>query len=253
MYEEFASVYDEFMTEVPYAQWADTIEAIWKKDGKMPELVCDLACGTGSLTAELAKRGYDMIGIDQSADMLFEAQTKTAEASDKPILFLQQSMQEFELYGTVDSIVCTCDSINYLTDIEDLTETFRLVNNYLNPGGLFIFDVNTEHKFRDVIGSRTQSEVFEDAAYIWDNTYDEQSRINTYAVTFFAQHGEDYRRFDELHEERAYSTEEIKDALAKAGLHFVAAYDDYSEHPMNDRSERVVYIAREFGKETCEV
>ncbi|MBQ7916190.1 MAG: class I SAM-dependent methyltransferase, partial [Firmicutes bacterium] len=134
MYQQFAEVYDEFMQDVPYSQWADYIEALWRHHGLQPHLVLDLACGTGSLTVELAKRGYDMIGADQSEDMLYQAREK-AEEEEQEILFLEQDMREFELYGTVDSIVCTCDSLNYLLEDEDVQQVFKLADNYLDPGG----------------------------------------------------------------------------------------------------------------------
>ena len=229
MYQQFAEVYDEFMQEVPYSQWADYIEKIWKEQGQSPELVLDLACGTGSLSIELAQRGYDMIGVDQSQDMLGQAREKADEAGT-PILFLEQDMQEFELYGTVDSIICTCDSLNYLLEAEDVRKVFRLADNYLNPGGLFIFDVNTEYKFRQILGERTIAETYEDAAYIWQNYYYEDEKINEYQVTFFQkqEEGELYSREEETHYERAYDQAELTGWLEEAGLRVVGVYDAFT-------------------------
>ena len=139
MYQEFAHVYDEFMEVISYTEWADYIEAVWNKHEIKPELVLDLACGTGGLAVELSKRGYDMIGADLSVDMLEEAREKAME-EEQDILFLQQDMREFELYGTVQSILCTCDSLNYLLELRDLEKVFALVDNYLDPNGVFVFD-----------------------------------------------------------------------------------------------------------------
>lgn len=249
MYQQFAEVYDEFMQEVPYSQWADYIEKIWKEQGQSPELVLDLACGTGSLSIELAQRGYDMIGVDQSQDMLGQAREKADEAGT-PILFLEQDMQEFELYGTVDSIICTCDSLNYLLEAEDVRKVFRLADNYLNPGGLFIFDVNTEYKFRQILGERTIAETYEDAAYIWQNYYYEDEKINEYQVTFFQKQeaGELYSREEETHYERAYDQAELTGWLEEAGLRVVGVYDAFTMEEPGPSSERICYVVAEQKK-----
>lgn len=249
MYQQFAEVYDEFMQEVPYSQWADYIEKIWKEQGQSPELVLDLACGTGSLSIELAQRGYDMIGVDQSQDMLGQAREK-ADKAGTPILFLEQDMQEFELYGTVDSIICTCDSLNYLLEAEDVRKVFRLADNYLNPGGLFIFDVNTEYKFRQILGERTIAETYEDAAYIWQNYYYEDEKINEYQVTFFQKQeaGELYSREEETHYERAYDQAELTGWLEEAGLRVVGVYDAFTMEEPGPFSERICYVAAEQKK-----
>ena len=173
-YEGFAEVYDIFMQDTPYDEWTSYIERIWKHYGLKPKLVCDLACGTGNITTRLAAKGYDMIGIDRSDSML----TKAREKSPENILYLNQDMREFELYGTVDSIVCLCDSINYITDSDDLLEVFRLINNYLDPKGLFIFDINTIHKFRDILSDNCFCETTDSSAYTWENYYDEEENIN---------------------------------------------------------------------------
>ena len=155
-YESFASVYDLFMNDVDYDGWTDYIEEIWKKFDLTPGLVCELGCGTGNITLRLAERGYDMIAVDLSAEMLSEAEKK-AEEKNINALFLMQDMREFELYGTVSSVLCLCDSLNYITEDEDMQDVFDLVNNYLDPGGLFIFDLNTEYKFREIYGQNTFS------------------------------------------------------------------------------------------------
>ena len=172
-YTSFAEVYDQFMDNVPYREWADFLQEILQKEGINDGLVLDLGCGTGSMTEELAGRGYDMIGVDNSEDMLEIAMEKRQE-SGHDILYLLQDMQEFELYGTVRAVVSVCDSVNYVTEKEELEQVFRLVNNYLDPGGIFVFDFNTEYKYREVLGDRTIAENREDSSFIWDNYYYEE-------------------------------------------------------------------------------
>ena len=150
-YTAFAEVYDAFMDNIPYEKWADYVHGLLEEYGIKDGLVLELGCGTGSLTELLAVMGYDMIGVDSSGDMLGTAMEKR-ERSGLDILYLLQDMREFELYGTVRAVVSVCDSMNYITEYEDLTQVFRLVNNYLDPGGMFIFDLNTEYKYRQVLG-----------------------------------------------------------------------------------------------------
>lgn len=248
MYGPFAEVYDEFMQDVSYEQWADYMERLWQTHGKHPKLVLDLACGTGSLCVELSKRGYEMIGADISEEMLNQARDK-AEQAGQSILFLEQDMREFELYGTVDVILCTCDSLNYLLEEEDVRQVFRLVDNYLNPGGLFLFDVNTEYKFREIMGDRVQAETYEDAAYIWQNYYYEEERVNEYQVTFFRKQGDLYRREEEVHYEKAYDPEQLKRWLEEAGLRVLGMYDGFTQEAPHAASERICFVAAEQKKQ----
>ena len=184
-YTSFARVYDIFMDNVPYKEWADYLGKILKEYGIDDGLVLDLGCGTGSMTEMLASSGYDMIGVDNAEEMLEIAMEKKVE-SGHDILYLLQDMREFELYGTVRAVISACDSVNYITDDEDLTEVFRLVNNYLDPEGLFVFDFNTEYKYREILGEQTIAEDREECSFIWDNYYDEDERINEYELTFCA-------------------------------------------------------------------
>lgn len=247
MYQEFANVYDEFMQDVSYAQWADYIQLLWKRFQWEPQLVLDLACGTGSLSIELSRRGYELIAADISEEMLNQAREKSEKAQQK-ILFLNQDMREFELYGTVDSILCTCDSLNYLLEEEEVKQVFRLADNYLNPGGLFIFDLNTEYKFREMLGDCVQAQTYEDAAYIWQNYYYEEEQINEYQVTFFEKQGELYSRQEEIHYEKAYVPEQIQSWLKEAGLKVLGVYDAFTLKPPGPQSERICFVAAEQKK-----
>ena len=210
----------------------------------------DLGCGTGSMTEELAGRGYDMIGVDNSEDMLEIAMEKRQE-SGHDILYLLQDMQEFELYGTVRAVVSVCDSVNYVTEKEELEQVFRLVNNYLDPGGIFVFDFNTEYKYREVLGDRTIAENREDSSFIWDNYYYEEEHMNEYELTLFIQEADQkelYHKYQETHFQRAYTLEEIGELLERSGLRFVAAYEDYTKKAPGKGSERICVVAREQGK-----
>ena len=156
-YTDFAEVYDMLMDDVPYREWAERIIRILHENGIHDGLILDLGCGTGTLTELLAEAGYDMIGVDLSPEMLDVANAKKVE-SGHDILYLCQDMREFELYGTVRAVICVCDSINYILNEEELTQVFKLVNNYLDPEGLLILDFNTVHKYRDVIGDTVIAE-----------------------------------------------------------------------------------------------
>lgn len=246
-YSDFALVYDTLMDNTPYDRWCELIVGILKRYGIEKDLVLDLGCGTGTLTELLAKEGYDMIGVDYSEEMLSRAMEKREE-SGLSILYLLQDMREFELYGTVKAVVSVCDSLNYLLEEEDVIETFRLVNNYLDPKGLFIFDFNTVHKYRDVIGDTTIAENREDCSFIWENYYHEEERINEYDVTFFVKEGELFRRFEETHYQRGYTVEEMQAYLEEAGLELISTQDADTLMEVTEETERVYIIARENGK-----
>lgn len=247
-YTSFAAVYDMFMDNIPYEEWAAYLISLLKEYGIEDGLVLDLGCGTGSLTEILAREGYDMTGIDLSPDMLQIAMEKRAE-SGRDILYLLQDMREFELYGTVRAIVSICDSMNYLLEPGDLVQTLCLVNNYLDPEGLFIFDLNTEYKYREILGESTIAEDREESSFIWDNSYDEEERINEYSLSLFIREKEDlYRKYQETHYQRAYTLGEVKDAIRQAGMEFVAVYDAFTRNAPREDSERIYVIAREKGK-----
>lgn len=247
-YTDFALIYDTLMDNTPYEAWCEQVTAILQENEVGEgELVLDLGCGTGTLTELLAAKGYDMIGVDVSEEMLQRAMEKR-EASGRSILYLLQDMREFELYGTVKAVVSVCDSLNYLLEDEDVVETFRLVNNYLDPEGCFIFDFNTLHKYRDVIGDATIAENRENCSFIWENYYHEEECINEYEVTFFIKEGEYYRRFEETHYQRGYTADEMKAFIEEAGLAFVSMYDADTLKEVTPESERICMVAKECTK-----
>lgn len=247
-YEGFAYVYDTFMSDTPYEQWCSLILKYLKSNGRNDGIILDLGCGTGKLTELLADVGYDMIGIDFSYDMLNVAREQMLE-SGKDILYLCQDMREFELYGTVSAVVSVCDSLNYILEDSELKTVFSLVNNYLDPAGLFLFDFNTDYKYREVIGDTTIAENRENCSFIWENDYDVETKINEYDLTIF--HGVDgihYEKIEETHFQKGYQLEEIINLLEQAGMEFVEAIDADTKETVTENTERVFCIAREKGK-----
>lgn len=249
VYKSFAQVYDLFMNNVPYEEWCRYLTGLLEEYGIPGGLLLELGCGTGSMTELLSQKGYDMIGVDNSEDMLEIAMDKRVD-SGHDILYLLQDMREFELYGTVRAIISICDSMNYILEEEDLLQVFRLVNNYLDPGGYFIFDLNTIYKYEQ-IGESTIAENLEEASFIWDNFYDAKTQINEYELAIFIPEGEEglYRKYEEFHEQRGYDPEVIRRLLEEAGMRFVAAYDAFTRNPVRPDSERIYVIARESGKQ----
>ena len=266
-YTSFAQVYDLFMDNVPYEEWSEYVIALLKEEKIEDGLVLDLGCGTGKMTRLLAAAGYDMIGIDNSEEMLdiareyqYEQMTEeipdstemsceTDEESGCDILYLLQDMREFELYGTVRAVISICDSVNYILEEEDLLQVFKLVNNYLDPKGIFIFDMNTRYKYATLLGETTITESREEGSFIWENYFDEEEDINQYDLTLFIrEEGDLYRKYEETHFQRVYDLEMVKALLKEAGMEFVAAYDAFTKEPVREDSERIYIIARECGK-----
>lgn len=248
-YSGFAEVYDMFMDNVPYREWSQYLTSLLRESQISGGLVLDLGCGTGKMTRLLAQAGYDMIGVDNSEEMLQIAWEQEEESSD--ILYLLQDMREFELYGTVQAVVCVCDSLNYILEEEDLLSVFLLVNNYLDPGGLFLFDMNTLFKYRVILGENTICENREEGSFIWENFYDEEEQINQYDLTLFVRDGVNrnlYRKYEETHFQRGYELHRVRELLEEAGMEFAAMYDAYTKEPVRKDSERVCIIARERGK-----
>ena len=248
-YTSFAAVYDTFMDNIPYEEWEKYLKSLFYEYGVREGLVLELGCGTGNMTEILAQSGYDMIGVDNAEEMLEIAIEKRMK-SGLDILYLQQDMREFELYGTVKAIVSVCDSVNYILEEEELEEVFRLVNNYLDPGGVFIFDFNTVYKYREILGDQTIAENREECSFIWDNYYYEEERINEYELSLFIREGDSelYRKYQETHFQKAYDLETMKRLITQSGLEYITAYDAFTKEAPTRVSERIYVIARERGK-----
>lgn len=241
MYNDFAQVYDK-LQDADYNKFVDFYEEIFRRLGKKPELVLDLACGTGNITLPMAARGYDMIGLDMSVEMLNIARNKAYDANLE-ILFLCQDMCEMELFGTVDAIVCALDGVNYITDYDDLKELFRLVCNYLNPDGVFIFDINSVHKLKNILASNTFVNDEQGIFYVWQSEFSEETNICDFELTFFCE-SEDgsYTRFDEFQQERAYTIAEITNAAKNADLDVTGIYKPFEFVTATDCDERIFLV-----------
>ncbi len=236
----FATVYDALTSDVEYEKRCNYLEDIFKKHMDFtPSLIADLGCGTGSVCTILSSRGYDLIGIDAS-DMMLDIASKK-KGSEK-ILYLNQDMCEFELYGTVDVFLCMLDSLNYITDIADVEKVFSLVENYLNHGGIFIFDVNTLHKYEKILADNTFVFEEKDVFYTWENNFD--GEYCDYRLNFFVRDGNVYKRFTEEHSQRYHSHAELKKAIERAGLIIEAIYSELSFEKQSDCDERVFYVVK---------
>lgn len=236
-YGKFAGVYDQLMLDVPYGQIAELIDREIKVQKLNNRIVLDLACGTGTLTGLLCQKGYEMIGADSSTEMLIKAREK-----NPGVLFLNQPMEELELYGTVGAIVCCLDSLNYLTEDGALNTVFKLCNNYLEPGGLLLFDVNSEYKFEHILSDNVFTFDSEDIYYTWENDYSAEERLCDFYLTFFVKQGNVYERFDEMHTERCYSDGEICRALEQNGFSVKKKCDGFTNKKATTDSERVFYV-----------
>ena len=248
-YHAFALVYDRMMEEIPYEEWCNFVTDQLKKFGIEDGLMLELGCGTGTLTEMFDAKGFDMIGVDNSEEMLAEAVEKR-EQSGRSILYLNQDMREFELYGTVRGIVSICDSMNYLTEYEDLVQVLRLANNYLDPGGVFIFDLNTVYKYSEILGEQTIAENRDEGSFIWENYFDQEEGINEYDLTLFIREEDGrFRKYEETHFQRAYEQKEVEEAIREAGMELVAVYDAFTKEPPKPDSERLYFVVREHGKQ----
>ncbi len=242
-YAYFAGYYDDLTKNVEYQKQADYLEALCQRLGHAPGLVLDLACGTGSLTVELCKRGWDIYGVDGSPEMLSEAMQK-AHREGLEILFLCQKMQKIDLYGTIDTVVCSLDSINHLTAPQEVQKTFDRVSLFLNPGGYFIFDVNTVYKHREVLGNNTFVYDTQKVYCVWQNTFSPSQNKVTINLDFFQRNGNAYYRSQESFSERAYHQRELEAMLEKAGLITAEVFDELSFEPPKEDSQRLVFVVR---------
>lgn len=242
-YKDFAYLYDKLTDDVNYQARVDYIEKLFDIHLKnKPELIADIGCGTGTVCNIMHDRGYDMIGIDASSDMLNVAMKKSG---DKNILYLNQNMVNFELYGTVDVILCLLDSVNYLIEDGEIDAFFALCNNYLNPGGILIFDINTVYKFENVLSNNIYNYEDDQLFYSWENNFD--GRICEFYLNFFVENDNGmYDRITEQHFERAYTAQEIEKSVLKSGLKLLSVYGDMSTDKPNFDEERVYFVAKKY-------
>lgn len=243
-YETFAQYYDTLICDVDYAARAVYFDKVITKFGGSRGIMLDIACGTGSLSFELERLGYDVIGADLSEEMLAIANEKRYECHSKA-LFLNQSMQQLDLYGTVDAAVCALDSINHITDREELVKGFEKISLFLHPEGVFVFDVNTIFKHEHILANETFVYECEDVYCVWQNEYQSDTRCVDIYLDFFIECKDGrYERQEESFSERAYSDAELREMLKAVGLQVVACYDSDTFEPVRPDSQRAVYVAK---------
>lgn len=245
MYNDFAYSYDALMQDVDYQKRTDYICSLFKAFDRMPTLMLDLACGTGEFSNHFAAKGVSVIGVDISYDMLAVAREKSAEA-ENDILYLCQDAAELDLYGTVDGAICCLDSLNHITDYDKFCKAIARVSLFLEKDRLFIFDLNTEYKHREVLGNNTFVIDTDDVYCVWQNEYGEKNMVEI-NLDFFTSDGDAYYRTSENFCERAYTDGEIKNALQKAGLKIEAVYEEMTQNAPNDTTQRVVYVTRKVN------
>ena len=238
-YVQLAQVYDRFMADAPYDLWIQYAKSEWDYYQLTPEKVLDLACGTGNISIRLAKEGYQVTGIDLSDDMLAMTQDKAQQAGLRLSLY-QQDMREFISPEPMDSIVCFCDSLNYVTESEGIVQTFEQVYQALKAGGVFLFDVHSLYKIKEVFADQSFNWTGEDLAYLWDCQSEEDDQVSHY-LTFFIKEGPLYRRFDESHLQRGYGTEQIKNWLEKIGFVNIKIQADFMNSSPHEKSERLFF------------
>lgn len=242
IYNKFANIYDELMVDFDYEKWFQYIEQLFERYNKTPKKILEMACGTGNLSYYLAREGYDLTCFDLSSDMLSQAFEKLRKF--KNVKLLNQDMVDFQLNQKFDSIVSICDSINYITDEEDLQKSFQNVWEHLEDGGIFIFDINSYYKLKYVIGDNTFIEDNDDIFYIWQNYFDSVNEISEFYLTFFSsQDGENFERFDEMHKEKAYRTEDIIRLLENVGFKDIDSFEAFGFEEANEKSERIKFVA----------
>ncbi|WP_102410424.1 methyltransferase domain-containing protein [Beduinella massiliensis] len=244
MYDDFAGVYDLLMDDVDYAAWADYYAKLMEIYGKRPRRVAECACGTGSLTVPLARMGYEMTGLDLSAGMLRAAGEKARRAGVRA-QFVRQDMRALTLGRRADAVLATCDGVNYLTDLEGVRAFFRAAFLSLCPGGGLFFDISSRYKLSQVLGDAFYGEERESVCYLWQNRWQEARQTVEMDLTFFVREADGrYRRFHELHRQRAHAREEIEGLLLEAGFEDVRAYGDKTFDPPAQRAQRIHFAAK---------
>ncbi|AFS77917.1 putative methyltransferase type 12 [Gottschalkia acidurici 9a] len=242
-YQDFALLYDELMDDIDYYKWFNYIKDIFKKCDKSPKSILEMACGTGNLTKYFCEERYDVTCFDLSDDMLSIAYDKLG--SFKNVNIIKQDMVTLNLSNKkFDSIICACDSINYVTDKNDLLKVFENAYNHLSDDGLFIFDINSYYKLKNIIGENTFVQDREDIFYVWENEFIEEDEVCNFYLTFFVKEDEMYERFDEVHIEKAYKNEDILNYLKRVKFKEVFMYDNFTFDDPQYESERIFFVAR---------
>lgn len=246
IYDGFASVYDHLMVDTPYDEWYEFLLKVYKKYNLKGKDILDLACGTGAMSLRLSKSGYKVLGVDLSQTMLEIAQ-KNAYKDHVKARFIQQDMLNLELFHAYDSIISYCDGFNYILNEEDLEKIFKKVYHYLKDDGLFVFDISSDYKLSQVLANNVFTES-DEAPYIWENYYDPEEKILEFDLTLFVAEGDHYKRYDEVHRQRAYTVNQVVDLMQKSGLQALEILDTNTNTKVNDTSERWLFIGRKINE-----
>lgn len=244
-YTGFADVYDTLMDNIPYDEWVAYIFTLLKEHQVTTGTIVELGCGTGNITKELAHKGYSMIGIDNSPDMLSFAKAKQTD-KDPDILYLLQDMRKLHLEKPVDAVISICDSLNYMLGASDLTTVFQAVHQCLCPMGIFIFDFKPLYFYKEILSDHIFAEDRDDVSLIWENFFDEESHIHEYHLNIFKRKNKersDFQKYQEIHKQYAYTLKEIRECVKASGLKWIAAYDAFTKKPPKRNSQRIYVIA----------
>lgn len=243
-YTGLAACYDRLIDQTIYDRFCGRICALLRKNGVRDGLVLELCCGTGTLARRLSLEGYELIGCDASPEMLSVAREKCADLPVPPVWICQRA-DELDLYGTVRAAVCCLDSVNYFTGLRELKEAFRRVSLFLEPGGVFLFDVKSRAMFRELSGTCSiQEEV--DLFCTWQYGFDSRTGYAQHQVDLFCREETGWSRFTEWHEQRAYSAETLKAALEQAGLELRGIYADYTGKKAQGEQGRLLFVAKKL-------
>lgn len=242
-YGKFAGIYDDLMTDFDYEKWFNYIEDILEKNNKKPKNILEMACGTGNLSYYLGNKGYNLTSFDLSTDMLSRADEKLSKF--KNVRLLNQNMINFNIYEKFDCIISICDSINYITEKDDLYQSFKNVYDHLEEDGIFIFDINSFYKLKYIIGDNTFVEERENVFYTWENYFDEEDNICEFYLTFFfSEDGKNFQRFHEEHMEKAYKVDEIIELLKRAGFKNIEYFEGFTFQDPVKETERINFVVR---------
>lgn len=248
IYKSFAQVYDNLMTDTPYELWLEHLLDAFKRYDLAGKEILDLACGTGEMSSRLARKGYKVIGVDLSPEMLEIAQEKSY-SNNLQVIYVNQDLKELELHKKSDSVISFCDGFNYILDQNDLLNIFKKINTYLNDNGLFIFDISSEYKLKNVLGQNVFSDTGEEVTYIWENYYDEETKILEFDLTIFTKENDLYKREEETHYQRAYSIDEIKSIMQESGFELLDILNTNTNEKVSETAERIMFIGKKVSNE----
>lgn len=244
-YSKLSKIYDELMVNVDYKMWASYLEKLILEQGEKPLNILELGCGSANLTLELLNKGYEVVGIDYSEEMLEIAEEKTEEFGDR-VIYIQQDLREieFEVYE-IDTVISANDTFNYITKIEEVEHVLAYLYPRIKKGGQLVFDISSQYKLENVLGNNTYGESFDDMVYLWENFYDEEEKLINMEINFFEKTGKSYERFSETHIQKAYAAEEIISVLEKIGYENIKIYADFSkEEGCKSDSQRIFFSCR---------